>query len=553
LHGKTELGLNLVAICLLTLVYYSTAYVGLAFAIPPGNATAVWPPSGIALSALIIFGARLWPGVWIGSLLVNHGTGVSLGVSAAIATGNTLEALIALFLCRRLLQLDAPFQDLRFAFRLILIAISACAVAASIGATSLWWGGYLERNQFPWNWITWWLGDLAGVMLVTPVFISVPRPTSWQTPFRTVLEAVLSILFLGVVSQAIFGTWLPERISEGLLYVPLIVVFWLLLRFHPVVVFVGNLLIAMIAVIGTSTGAGPFATEAVTQSLFELQLFMTLYACAGLVLTGILTTWRATERRESQLAAAIQAAEELREKEIELAHVSRLSTVGEMVAGIAHEINQPLYAIANFAAASKQLLGQSGSQNHDQLRTLNRQITEQAVRAGEIIRRLREFVKKTEGSRSPLLVTDALTHSNQLMACEAQRKHVSVRIEPSHDPSVRVFADKIQLEQILVNLLQNSFDAMLENDADNRVTIVRTSVIDADVHISVEDQGVGIADLSDKKLFEPFFTTKTRGMGMGLAISRTIAEAHGGRICANPGRETGTVFTVVLPVYRGND
>jgi two-component system sensor kinase FixL len=251
-----------------------------------------------------------------------------------------------------------------------------------------------------------------------------------------------------------------------------------------------------------------------------------------------------------KLAARIQAGEELRMREAELAHVSRLSTMGEMVAGIAHEINQPLYAIANFAGASERMLKDSENEKADRLRGLNRQIADQAVRAGEIIRRLREFVGKTDGSRSPFAVNDVVRDAAQLLTSEAQRKHVSLRIEAADNPSLIVCADKVQIEQVLVNLIRNSFDAMQDTDAGNRVATLWTSLTDGEVRITVEDKGVGVPEDRASKLFDAFFTTKESGMGMGLAVSRSIVEAHGGRIWAIPNAEVGTSFTVALPYHQ---
>ncbi len=542
---------NLAANCVLAITYFLTARLGLAYAIPPGNATAVWPPSGIALGALFIFGVRVCPGIFVGSLVANLGTGLSLMMAVTFGAGNTLEALIAFALCHRFLDIETPFKMASCGFRLFLIAAVACAVAATVGASSLAYSGAINQSQFPDNWLTWWLGDISGVMLITPIFLLLQRRSVWHARSSTYTGTFVSLFVLGVVSNVVFGNWIPEGHAESLLYMPLIVVFWLLLTFDPIVVCLANLLIAVIAVLSTSAGIGPFATEVVTQSLFELQLFMTVYTLTGLTLTGVLTRQRIIERRESQLAARIHAEEQLRLKEAELAHVSRLSTMGELIAGIAHEINQPLYAISNLAATSKQMLGTIENKQHDKLCEINQQITEQAVRAGEIIRRLRGFVSKTDGHRSAFDINDAVTDALRLLDTEARKSKVSIEKTHCHAPEILVFADRVQTEQVLVNLLRNGFDSLSDNDPANRVIVVQTSCTEDEVRVSVSDNGVGIPEASAHELFEPFFTTKESGMGMGLAISRTIIQAHGGRIwaAANSKGGTGTTFTVVLPRF----
>ncbi len=150
----------------LAVCYFATAKLGLAFAIPPGHATAVWPASGIALAALLIFGYRFWPGIWIGSALVTLTTGasltgVSLTMAAAFATGNCAEALAAAWLVQRLLA-KPPFQRLEDALRFIAIAAVSAVVAASMGAGSMLLAERIDGSQFGSNWSTWWLGDLAG-------------------------------------------------------------------------------------------------------------------------------------------------------------------------------------------------------------------------------------------------------------------------------------------------------------------------------------------------------------------------------------------------------
>ncbi|QEF98357.1 Sensor protein FixL [Stieleria maiorica] len=545
---KLGLASHLILIGALAAVYYATARAGLLFAIPPGNATAVWPPSGIALGGLLLGGLSITPGIWIGSFLVNTGTGVSPVTAGIIATGNTAAALVAFALCRRFLSLDAPFRRAACGFRLFAIAAVACLLAATLGSGSLAINGYISEGQFGSNWSTWWLGDLAGVMLLSPLFMLFGARHQSQVPSHALFGALVSLVVLGVISLAIFGSWLPEEFSEGLLYLPLIALFWLLLRFPPIVVFGGNLLIAVIAVHYTSRGSGPFATEVVANSLFELQFFMTVYALTTLALIGVLSSQREAENRESQLAAKVKADEAMRKKESELAHVARLATMGELVAGIAHEVNQPLYAIANYAAASESMLASCDVRQNDRLCDLNRQISDQAVRAGEIIRRMRGFVKKSGDQRTVFSISDAVDEACSLLDAEARLQTIAVNAHPESTVPVCVCADRIQIEQVFINLIRNAIDAMGESDGDKRVVTVRTVVVENEVQVSVIDRGIGITQSSLTDVFAPFFTTKQNGMGMGLAISRTIVEAHGGRIWASPGTDDGAVFTVALPI-----
>lgn len=287
---------------LLVAGYLAAAWIGLAFAIPPGIATAVWPASGIALAAMLLLGMRVWPGVWLGALLANSLlTTVSPATAAAIATGNTLEALLAAWLCRRLLpQTAAPFQRVEEAFLFAVVAGVASTVAATVGAASMVLGGDAAWHQFLANWGTWWLGDVAGLMIVVPLVLAYAKPSrrAWSGSRWAELAILFALMVLA--SQAIFGGWLSERVAHHLLYIPLIFLVWVCLRFELAEVTLATALLAGAAILGTWAHRGPFRAEAVQQSLFHLQMFMNLYALTGLAVAAVVARRRISEQRLQQ-------------------------------------------------------------------------------------------------------------------------------------------------------------------------------------------------------------------------------------------------------------
>ncbi len=252
------------------------------------------------------------------------------------------------------------------------------------------------------------------------------------------------------------------------------------------------------------------------------------------------------ERVEAERARQ-RAEEELREQQLKLAHVARLSTVGEMVASVAHEINQPLYAIANFAAAGNRSLQSSGEEGREKALHWLNQIAEQAERTGKIVRRMRDFVRKAETEYVKLDLREVVRQSIELVAVEARHDQVRIEFEPGV-PLSSVQADKIQLQQVLVNLLRNGFEAMADTPAEERQISVRIVEGPDGACVSVVDAGHGISAERMDKLFEAFFTTKDEGMGMGLAICNNIIEAHGGRIWATPNPDRGATFHFTLPL-----
>jgi PAS domain S-box-containing protein len=292
----------LVRVILLAAAYLGAAWIGLAFAIPPGIATAVWPASGIALAAMLLLGMRVWPGVWLGALLANSLlTAVSPATAAAIATGNTCEALLAAWLCRRLLpRMETPFQRVEEAFLFAVVAGVASTVAATVGVASMVLGGDAAWHQFLANWGTWWLGDVAGLMIVVPLVLAYAKPNrrAWSGSRWAELAILFALMVLA--SQAIFGGWLSEQVAHHLLYIPLIFLVWVCLRFGLLEVTLATALFSGAAIGGTWAGLGPFRTEAVQQSLFHLQMFMNLYALTGLAVAAVVARRRISEQRLQQ-------------------------------------------------------------------------------------------------------------------------------------------------------------------------------------------------------------------------------------------------------------
>jgi len=246
-----------------------------------------------------------------------------------------------------------------------------------------------------------------------------------------------------------------------------------------------------------------------------------------------------TERRQTE--------DEARQLQERLTHFSRLSTMGEMAAGLAHEINQPLSAIATYAQACQRFLKSPHRDDADILESLE-QINAQALRAGEVIRRLRNFVKNREVTREPVDCNRLLDDLRTLAETDARLHNVKLRIEA--EPGLpTVYADPIQLQQVVLNLVRNAIDAMSEAPETRREVLLSTRRLpDGEIEIVVSDYGTGLAPEAAEHLFNPFFTTKAGGTGLGLAISRSIVRAHGGRLWHTPNEGVGARFHFTLPV-----
>jgi two-component system sensor kinase FixL len=248
-----------------------------------------------------------------------------------------------------------------------------------------------------------------------------------------------------------------------------------------------------------------------------------------------------TERQQSELR--------LQDLQSELSHVRRVSEISTLATSLAHELNQPLTAIANYSEAARMIL--AALSPNDQFKKLS-EILEacgtQAIRAGEIVRRLRDFMSHGQTSYRPESLTRLLTEANAL-ALVGTREHgieVTIDLDPAAE---KVLADRIQIQQVLVNLIRNAIDAMLGSD--HRQLTIRTLREVEFVKISIEDSGSGMDNAVAEKLFQPFITSKQSGMGVGLSICRTIVEAHGGKIWFEPSSDGGTLFHFTLPHVGG--
>jgi two-component system sensor kinase FixL len=244
-----------------------------------------------------------------------------------------------------------------------------------------------------------------------------------------------------------------------------------------------------------------------------------------------------TEHQETQAR--------LQELQSELVHISRLSAMGEMASALAHELNQPLAAISNYMKGSRRLLADSTDPNAPKIESAMDRAAEQAIRAGQIIRRLRDFVSRGESEKRVESLSKLIEEAGALGLTGAREQNIQLRFNLNPDFDL-VLVDRVQIQQVLVNLFRNALEAMSQS-SQRELIVSNAEVGDEMLEVAVSDTGSGFHDDVKSHLFQTFFTTKETGMGVGLSISRSIIEGHGGRMWAETNASGGATFRFTLP------
>ena len=486
-----------------------------------------------------MIGLEVWPAIFIGAFAVNLTTSGDFPSSIGIAIGNTLEAVVATRLINRWADgrraFERPQGVIRFA---LLAAIAATAVSASIGVASL-----MVTGLAPWSdsgpiWLTWWLGDASGALLVVPVVVLwANEPSVWSDK----RPAELALLLIAAIATGflIFGGLPPlssERYPIAFLSFPVLV--WAAFRFGPREAATVALLISVIAVWGTLNGFGPYALRTPNESLLVLQAFMAVAAVTSLALAAAALDRRRTQTRllalEQQSRLVAEQTARVREEFLSIA---------------THELRTPVTSLSGYAQLAQRAL--AAGQN-DRLGPALKSIVRQSGRLSTLITQLLDAAhverRQLEIEPSPTdvsaLTTDAI---DAIRLGERGRHRWDLRI----DPGIHANVDPLRWEQLLMNLLDN---AIKYSPAGRSITVRLRRDGNGPVTLEVADDGIGIAADQVPHVFDRFYRAHERqglgGLGLGLYIAREVVERHGGRIEVASVEGKGTTFTVTLPATR---
>jgi signal transduction histidine kinase len=514
----------------LAAIYVAAGKLALRVAFLNPSASAVWPPTGIAVAALLFFGIRAWPSVLIGAFVVNLTTAGNVATSLGIALGNTLEAIAGASLAGRfangLRAFDRP-QDLhRY---LLLAGFVATAVSPSIGVTTLCLGGFTPWTDYGAVWLTWWLGDVGGALTVAPPLIlwaARPRP-GWSGRQAMELGAIFLLLFL-IGELEFLGYMRPELSRYPLTFLCIIPLLWAAFRFGPRETATAGLALVAIAAWGTLRGRGPYAAYGSNASLLLLQAFLVVTVVVAMRLAaGVAERRRAYETLRQQAADLARSNAELEQ----FAHVA------------SHDLQEPLRTVTNFVQL---LAGRYRGRLDPDADDFIRFTVDGTTRMARLIDDLLEFSRAGRADQ-PMQPTNC----REILAKALSNLDVAIKESGAvvrHDGLPTVQGDPTQLTQLFQNLIGNAVKFRGADTPEVRLSAERRG---GEWLFSVCDNGIGIAPEYAERIFVIFQRLHGRdvypGTGIGLAICKRIVSRHGGRIWVESQLGRGSTFCFTLP------
>lgn len=535
----------LLKLTLLAAVYFLTASIGLSLDAVSGFAALVWPPSGIALAAILIFGFRYWPGIACAAFLVNVITGAPPVAALGIAAGNTLEPLLGAYALKRISGFRLSLERVNDVLGLIfLAALLSTMVSATIGVASLLLGGVVTPSAYGPTWLAWWVGDMLGVLVIAPFLLVWSNLRHIKLPERFAEGLLLAVLLLGANILAFQG--LPSIDIEPLTFVFIIFPFLILiaLRFGQRGSVAAMLLVLLIATWSTAQGGGPFAGERLSERLLLLQSFMGITAATFMVMAAAVSERESTLKSEHQL---IQKASLLTKQRAHLMAINRVKD--EFIYVASHQLRTPATIVkqyvgmllgnyaGNLTRPQRQLLRYAYENNERQIQIINDLLGVAQVDAGNVV------LKRERVDMAALIKQLIRAHSSTL----ASRQHECKFTASGRD--FTAYVDQRKIRMALENILDNASKYSLPG---KRIEVSLKKQEDALI-IAIKDEGIGMSKKDVRKLFKKFsrihnsLSIAVGGTGLGLYWTKKIIDLHDGVITVESKAKHGSTFTIVLP------
>jgi signal transduction histidine kinase len=536
-----------IEIAVVGIVYGAAAYWSLSLSSVHTFAAPLWPPTGIALAALFFRGFRIWPAVAIGAFAINVWFGAPILAALGVAIGNTMEAVVGVYLLRSF-RFNPLFERISDSAILIIVALVVPIVSAVIGPVALALTGVLSPANLPLTSTTWWAGDSLGALVVAPFlirwfarpFFSTPRSRAHWT------EAVLFFFAVSIVAMLIFLDPIPHLdgvLSPYLIFVPLT---WGSLRVGARFMTAGIFIVAAIAAEGTLIGLGPFSGTPADDPLLLLQMFVAIIAMISLLFVA------AVEERKRATQELQRSVRTLREDVEEISEADHAKN--EFIAILSHELRNPLAPVLSSLELLR-LRAHDRGDTSEIVRSMERQIRRITRLLDDLLDITRISRKKFSLQVERVRLQDVLTHSITTVEDTIQKQQHALTLSLPNDP-IWIDADPLRLEQVFVNLLHNAakYTAPGGTIDCSAATAFRGALLG--VNVCVRDNGRGIPRDELKRIFEPFrqlgaHDQEHGGLGIGLSLAKRFVELHGGEIAVtSAGIGAGSTFVVWLPLAK---
>lgn len=508
-------------ILLLAAIYFGTGKFGLNLDPVGGFAALIWLPTGISLAALLIFGFKLFPGIFLGAFLVNLVTGAPLPSALGIATGNTLEAIIAFQLLKKN-NFHMTFDKLNDVITLIIFAaFGSTLVSATIGTFSLVFTNAIIFSQAAQTWTAWWVGDMLSVLIIVPTLLLIFNKIPHEIEQRKMPEIVLASLFICVAGIMVFLDFFEifQIITPPITYLVFPPIIWIALRFSQRAVIVSILFISVIAMWGTIYGLGPFVRTQLNESLFLLQSFIAVVATTSMILSAVVTERKFLERQKD-----------------------------EFISVTSHELKTPLTIIkAYLQLLEKHFKHRKNTKSYEYISTVNMYVDKMTTMINDLL-----DVGKIESGK--------FTFEQEVFNIDTvlQQTIHDVQYTTTHiiikkgKVNAQILGDKTRISQVFMNLLTNA----IKYSPRAEKVIVRITKKNSHVLVVFQDYGIGIQKDFQNRVFERFFRatqkkkTHISGFGLGLYIAKEIIKQHGGEIWVESTKNHGSKFFVSLPIAK---
>ncbi len=526
----------IMGVVLLATVYALAGRLGSLFATADGNITLIWPPSGIALAALIIFGNRLWPGILIGAIIADFLATNNVLASIGMAVGSTVSSLMGSLLVSVFIGKENPLSRTINLYKFFIIVPASTAIAAFIGTIMLVINGVANPTNFDSVMLTWWLGDTIGILVFAPLFLA------WQNNIQLPLmvkpkyleTAIFTILLISTSSLPFILNLPLDIVGYPLAFISFPFCIWAAYRYCMKQVTITIVIIMIVAIYGTITEQGPFHKDTLAESLFLLQTFMLIIVTTTLSLASAVFE---RQRFEFRLIEQREKAEEL------------TLAKSQFMSNMSHELRTPLNAIIGFSHILEQDDSNLNKQQHEFINYISDAGSHLLHLVNDLLDIEQGDAKKLNIQLTKVNLNTAMLESIRFIEHMADKRNISINFEKGTNEELHVFADKVRLRQVLINLLSN---AAKYNPEGGSITVTCGKQDSSHTRIAITDTGDGISEEHIDKIFEPFNRaqiegSRIEGSGIGLTVAQKLVELMHGTISVESEIGKGSTFTIILP------